>query len=496
MAPSSAKRTPVAMSYNPRKSYNPQKSFNPRKSILPIPTSQQHQQQHQQQPLQGRGRRKDDDADLMLPDHEIAGCIADIGINFSVADLHKPNPAQVQQIFEWCAELLVNATRKTVEPAMGAAADDVCGNFADIVPVDVRNLMGFYESLRRLLLACGISDICFNDLYKPSYGRLAKIFSYIINFVRFRESQTSLIDEHFNKTESVKALIEKLCADNHDNKPRIERMRRNRKAAEAEVSDKTTRNEHLKGRVNELRRSQEKMATRFEDVKQNRSRLTGLLEQRTVEKLTYKQESAKLGFYTLQDPSALHDNLAEMREKLNNLKAHLDVDDRRVRALRTTIDSIAVVKTHVASCTKMCDEVATEQAKENDEMARSEKQRDALLERGNHARELERAETMLRRPLATWTERIDKLREQSSQKAHEAKEKMHELRAVHKRQTEERTDDSRELEIRRVRIEQTEKKMLDLKEKIENEVHAAQDGYLKMEAHIKLYITEMEQTVV
>lgn len=38
--------------------------------------------------------------------------------------------------------------------------------------------------------------------------------------------------------------------------------------------------------------------------------------------------------------------------------------------------------------------------------------------------------------------------------------------------------------------------MLDLKEKIENEVHAAQDGYLKMEAHIKLYITEMEQTVV
>jgi kinetochore protein Nuf2 len=37
--------------------------------------------------------------------------------------------------------------------------------------------------------------------------------------------------------------------------------------------------------------------------------------------------------------------------------------------------------------------------------------------------------------------------------------------------------------------------MLDLKENIEHEVHSAYDEYLKMEAHIKLYITEMEQTV-
>jgi kinetochore protein Nuf2 len=37
--------------------------------------------------------------------------------------------------------------------------------------------------------------------------------------------------------------------------------------------------------------------------------------------------------------------------------------------------------------------------------------------------------------------------------------------------------------------------MLDLKENIENEVHAAQDEYQKLEAHVKLYITEMEQNI-
>lgn len=34
---------------------------------------------------------------------------------------------------------------------MGAAAEDVCGEYGEIVPADTRNLMGFYVSLRKLL---------------------------------------------------------------------------------------------------------------------------------------------------------------------------------------------------------------------------------------------------------------------------------------------------------------------------------------------------------
>ena len=45
----------------------------------------------------------------------------------------------------------MNATRETVEPAMRAAAEDVCGEYVEIIPADTRNLMGFYVSLRKLL---------------------------------------------------------------------------------------------------------------------------------------------------------------------------------------------------------------------------------------------------------------------------------------------------------------------------------------------------------
>lgn len=56
----------------------------------------------------------------------------------------------------------MNATRETVEPAMRAAAEDICGEHMEIVPPDTRNLMGFYVSLRKLLIEVGreLNPVC------------------------------------------------------------------------------------------------------------------------------------------------------------------------------------------------------------------------------------------------------------------------------------------------------------------------------------------------
>ncbi|KAI9797114.1 MAG: kinetochore-associated Ndc80 complex subunit nuf2 [Piccolia ochrophora] len=126
---------------------------------------------------------------------------------------------------------------------------------------------------------------------------------------------------------------------------------------------------------------------------------------------------------------------------------------------------------------------------------RAARHKDALSERGNNVREVERTEALLQRQLAKWNERTDKLRKGSMEKADSAKQRMDEMRKVHRRLTDERSEKSKEMERKRVRIEQTEKKMADLKENIENEVHSAHDEFLKMDSHIRLYITEMEQTI-
>lgn len=431
-------------------------AYNSRMSIIP-PGQQQSRNQRQV-----RNKREEAKAAMRLPDHEIVGCITDIGIPFTINDLQKPNPTQVQMIFEWFAELLLNATRETIDPAMRAAAQDVAGEQGDVLyPSDTRNLMGFYVSLRRLLLRCGLEDedFSFADLYKPTHARLVDIFSHLINFVRFRESQTPIIDEHFNKGEQTKSRIEALYGENQDMEARLDEMRLNRSRMEAQMADKTKRHDALKKKLRELKAIQEKLSDQLDEAKGKRKELEAQLTEKTRQKVAVKQEIAKLQPYVSQSVSALQASLTELSNTLASDKAQIDSLDRRARALQTSTDSFSVVSTDVASCIKLLDEIAEELQKEEEENARKTKQKDALMERRTEVQVIEREEAQLQRRLAKWMERTEKLREQAHAKAQDAKKKMEELELVYTKLKSERSEKVNDVEKRRVRIEQTEKKV-------------------------------------
>ncbi|KAL3464285.1 Nuf2 family-domain-containing protein [Aspergillus heterothallicus] len=453
------------------------------------------QQFHGSQQQNRGGRKKEDENDAMmrLPDKEIAGCINDIGIPFTAADLIKPNPQQVQMVLEWFAELLMNTTRDTVEPAMRAAADDICGDFPDIVPTDTRNLMGFFANVRRLMLECGVNDFTFTDLTKPTHDRLVKIFSYLINFVRFRESQTAVIDEHFNKTEKTKQRIDTLYTENQEMEQRLEEMRRSLKANEAEVKEKVRRNDELKARLRSLGSSQERVAETLERVKADKGRRQTQLKEKVERTVRSRQEVDKLRPYVMESPATLQSSLTELTENLMREKAQIDAMEKRARALQTSSDTFAVVSTDVQACVKLLEDISAELKKEGEEEDRASRNKEAISERGNNVREVEQTEQLLQRQLAHLNKRMEALRNNAREKADAAQKRMEELRNVQIELRDERVEKQRDMERRRIRIEQTEKKMADLKENIESEIQSAHDEYLKLESHIKLYITEMEK---
>lgn len=395
----------------------------------------------------------------MQSDKEIAGCISDIGVPFQPSDLQKPNAQVLQMVFEHLGELLMNATRDSIDPAMRAAADDICSEFPEIVPMDTRLLMGFFVSLRRMLVECGVHDFSFNDLVRPTHDRLVKIFSYTINFVRFRESQTSTIDDNFNKAESTKARIETLYLENQDMEQRLEDMKRNRKAMEAAVKEKVRRNDELKTRLLELRKGQERVAEQLERAKAEKTRAQATLEEKTEKLVRIRQESEKLRPYVLQSPAALQNALTDLSENLVRDKGQIDMLERRNRALQTSSESFTVVHHDVQACVKVLEEISVELQKEEEEDSRAAKNREALAERGNNVREVEQNEKLLQRQLKKWEERTEELRRKHKDRDEANKAKMDALRNIQKQLREERADKGREMERRRVRIEQTEKKV-------------------------------------
>ncbi|KAI9662707.1 MAG: kinetochore-associated Ndc80 complex subunit nuf2 [Alyxoria varia] len=442
-----------------------------------------------------QNQKREEDNCFILPDHEIAGCISDIGINFTIPDLHKPNPQQIQHVFEWFAQLLMNATRDAVSPAMRAAADDICGQYSEIFSADTRDLMGFYVVMRKLLMECGVQDFTFQDLFKPTRERLVRIFSFIINFIRFRESHTSTIDEHFNKSERTKQRIGQLYHDNQALEDRLRILEGNRRSTEAAVAAKAAQKEELKKQLNGLKADQEPILERVDDMRHESTRLKSILEDKTREHITSQEAVQKLRPYAEQSPGALEANLQELSSGLNSDRQHTENLDRRSRALQTSSDSFTTVATDVRNCIASLNDLHREtQAQEAAALAAA-KGKEALSERTNNVRDVEREEKMLNKQLDNVERRTEKLRKNAEDRRVAEGKKMEELKKVNEDIRKERGDRGKEMEKRRVRIEQTEKKMADLKENIDREVHAAHDEYVKMDSHIRLYIKEMEQSI-
>lgn len=319
-----------------------------------------------------------------------------------------------------------------------------------------------YITLSRVkahILQCGIHDFTFQDLYKPSHPRLVKIFSYMINFIRFRESQTSVIDEHFNKAERTKLRIEQLYNDKQAKEMQLMELEHNRKATEKLMQEREKRNNELKSRLLELKKGQEVVAEKLERAKEEQRRLKELLQEKAEAKENVQREVLKLKPYTQQSPTALEDSLRTLNDKLTTDKGQIESLDRRARALQTSTDSFTVVASDVTSCTRLLTDVQSDLSKEEEELAKASRHRDALADRSNNVRDVERQEKLLQKQLGNVTARTEKLKNKADEEAERARTKMEDLRQTHARLAEERGEKGREMEMRRVRIEQTEKKV-------------------------------------
>lgn len=211
--------------------------------------------------------------------------------------------------------------------------------------------------------------------------------------------------------------------------------------------------------------------------------------------MTTREAADKLRPYTEQSPAALEASLQELSNTLAADRAQIESLERRARALTTSSDAFATVAADVRSCSALLTELSREMAAEEALLTANARGRDALSERSNNVRDVERQEQRLKKQLENVQARTDRLRKNAEERRAAEARKMEELKRVNEEIRRERGESGREMERRRVRIEQTEKKMADLKETVEAEVGAAQEKFVRMESHIRLYVREMEGAV-
>lgn len=267
------------------------------------------------------------------------------------------------------------------------------------------------------------------------------------------------MDAHFNKSEKTKQRIEQLYSDNQTKEDQLSDLERNRKQAEAMIRDKEQRSNELKNRLYELKSSQERVSEKLERVREEQSRLKAGLEEKTTQTMTMRQETHKLRPYTEQSPAELEKQLTDLSKNLTNDKAQIETLERRSRALQASSDAFKTVTADVENNIALLHDLSRDLSAEEATLAAAAKNRDALSERSNNVRDVERQERQLYKQLETVQTRTDKLRKKADERRDAEAKKMTELKKINDELRRERGESQREMDRRRVRIEQTEKKV-------------------------------------
>jgi kinetochore protein Nuf2 len=308
-------------------------------------------------------------------------------------------------------------------------------------------------------LQCSIDDFAFSDLYRPTYARVTKILSYVINFVRFRESHTAIIDKHFDEAERTKLRVQQLYADKENLEAQLARMQQQRAAVDKANKDKEQQLSELKPKLRQLDTMKDKLQVELKKGEGDLERLRGSYESRATALDELREEATKLKPYTLQKPETLESNLRELNATLATEKSQIELLERRPRALQTSFDAFNTVSTDIQSLTRLLTDLSSDLQKEEDEQSKAARHRDALSERVSSVEDVERQERMMQKQLDGIQTRTEKLRRGAEEKSEGARLKMEELQGSHSTLARERGEKSREVERRRVRIEQVEKKV-------------------------------------
>ncbi|KAK6332360.1 kinetochore-associated Ndc80 complex subunit nuf2 [Orbilia brochopaga] len=427
---------------------------------------------------------------LLMDPPEIANCISDIGVPFTADAINSPQSPQIIRVIERILDNLIGLTADSVTPMLDIVTEEF--DYGETM-IDTMRMMACFRSLRTLLGVCGMKDLQLSDLLAPTRPRVIKIFSYLINFVRFKTEHQPTIDEHAGKFEAIKQRVDILEVQRDELQHKLETLEIQRRQEEPLVKKLQEERQQARILLSELKRKQEAMTNDFQEAKNERKALKDALIQANELKLRLKQDCERLRPYIVDEPGRLQQMNSEMAGQLQAEKNRLMQAERRARALQTTADSFAVIETDVNACIKVMEECEAELLREEEDNRKASRHKDVLRRRQLEFQDLEKREEVLKARLVAAQEKVNAAKGQAESKSAAARARMTELRGVYDQLASERREKSHDMDKLKMQIDLKEKQCQDTKEFVENEVRETLTEFSRLAAHVNYYMAEMKQ---
>lgn len=372
-----------------------------------------------------------------------------------------------------------------------------------------------------------------NDLYRPDARRFRRIFSCVVNVIRFKEEQAKHIDQGFNRMLETRTKVELLDEEKREKEKILQDRQENKEQYEQMLADKEAECATLTQGIADNAVSMRNIADRFDEEREEKKRLKTMYRDRKQETLAVAAEAAKLKPYTEHSPAALEAELKALENSVQSSRAEIERLERRSRGLQTSAETFESLQAEVSDLAVLLREIQAEIKREEETAKDTSRNRDLISERSITITEIEAEESRLRENLGAWQRRTEELRDGSRLKSEQTQARMEELHAAFKRLRTERQNKGEDIDMARMRIERVEKRvsyflifsfflsfvflsltmvvwlfwltlcfffsfaqMHELRTEIEDEVQAAKTQYAEMESHVRQYMSEMSQVMI
>lgn len=378
---------------------------------------------------------------------------------------------------------------------MNQSAADFGGSTSDI-QADARMTLVLQRSIYRFMVDCGIDDFSIMDIVKPEPQRLRRLLSAVVNFARFREEHMGDCEDLVQRSEQSAEAFRNLMTEHEELAGKVAELEQESENSQARIKEMEAHNSQVEGELRQLKKVQEQLTLEHSTYKQEKARLVSKLEDQSFLIVEGRKENDKIRPYIVESPDILHKINNDMAASLASDKAALEAAEHRARGLEVSVESFRSIENDVRKCIKVAEECEAELQREEEAMRKLVRLQELYEQRKLDSQELDRRIQQLERQIVSAEERIERARNQAEQKRQAAQQKMSDLRDTFATLQAERSVRDQDMDKKRAYIAMTEQKMADLRQDLENEMRAVGAESEKLQAHINVYLNDMEQRVV
>ncbi|GAA5915437.1 uncharacterized protein JCM6883_007159 [Sporobolomyces salmoneus] len=447
---------------------------------------QQQQQQIQYQPT-GAGTFPVLSVPDLLADLQQCECPA------TLEDLTHPNPARVQNIYEWW-----------MNNSLGLNAEDV-RRAAEAQLVQMENpdiyreamYMGVFRmAFSQLLIPCRITDFTIKDLTAPNANRFRQVLSAIINFHFFAQERDSEILQPWHEEQrEAEELEQGLLEKNATMRAKIDEEKARRRANAALIEEQSPAHQAAVENFNQDKIEAGKLRDQGEEHKRAINALNARKTEISQAISRYDMAISTLRGQIVSSPEKLRSSIGELNQQLLRDQEVLKDTEARERQMNAKMNALAQYSTELESCIRLLNDWSSDVNKLREAGQRLEKDTDEFKALQTERTELENQINLHRRRILNAREEFSRISDKMDRKREAAKQRKKNLEEQHASAIARKEQNDMEAAEKNREAGEVEAEIRAMHQSLHAELEKGEKAYKKIKGQISLYSIRMNKAL-